>query len=278
MAFGLILYLIGWTAQILATYYAIHLFLKSQLYRYASGFFALGIGLLTVSGISPVIHIVGGDQFNEGEAALSAAVSISLLLGVIFFKKLLADLESKNFILDQFLKKDALTSALSRVETIARAEIEIKRSFRSQKSIAFLMLDIDRFKLINDTYGHPIGDQVLINLAQVCKEELREIDIFGRVGGEEFLIALPETPEPEAIDVANRLRIAVAQRGLAAVGDKSIFITVSIGVAIFDPQDDQYLDSSTVMRKYYSLCDSAMYHAKQAGRNQVYCESNLPTA
>jgi diguanylate cyclase (GGDEF)-like protein len=230
-----------------------------------------------VSGISPVIHIVGGDQFNEGEAALSAAVSISLLLGVIFFKKLLADLESKNFILDQFLKKDALTSALSRVETIARAEIEIKRSFRSQKSIAFLMLDIDRFKLINDTYGHPIGDQVLINLAQVCKEELREIDIFGRVGGEEFLIALPETPEPEAIDVANRLRIAVAQRGLAAVGDKSIFITVSIGVAIFDPQDDQYLDSSTVMRKYYSLCDSAMYHAKQAGRNQVYCEQNCLT-
>jgi diguanylate cyclase (GGDEF)-like protein len=277
MAFGLILYLIGWIAQILATYYAIHLFLKSQLYRYASGFFALGVGLLTVSGISPVIHIVGGDQFNEGEAALSAAVSISLLLGVIFFKKLLADLESKNFILDQFLKKDALTSALSRVETIARAEIEIKRSFRSQKSIAFLMLDIDRFKLINDTYGHPIGDQVLINLAQVCKEELREIDIFGRVGGEEFLIALPETPEPEAIDVANRLRIAVAQRGLAAVGDKSIFITVSIGVAIFDPQDDQYLDSSTVMRKYYSLCDSAMYHAKQAGRNQVYCEQNCLT-
>jgi diguanylate cyclase (GGDEF)-like protein len=277
MTLVLILYLIGWIAQILATCYATHLFLKSQLYRYASGFFALGIALLTVSGISPVIHIVGGDQFNEGEAALSAAVSISLLLGVIFFKKLLADLESKNFILDQFLKKDALTSALSRVETIARAEIEIKRSFRSQKSIAFLMLDIDHFKLINDTYGHPIGDQVLINLAQVCKEELREVDIFGRVGGEEFLIALPETPESEAIDVANRLRIAVAQRGLATVGDKPIFITVSIGIAIFDPQDDQYLDSSAVMRKYYSLCDSAMYHAKQAGRNQVYCEQNCLT-
>ena len=277
MAFGLILYLIGWTAQILASYYAIHLFLKSQLYRYASGFFALGIGLLTLSGISPVIHILGGDQFKEGEAALSTAVSISLLLGVIFFKKLLIDLEQKNFILNQFLKNDALTSALSRAETIARSELEIKKSFRSQKSMAFLMLDIDHFKLINDTYGHPIGDQVLINLAQVCKEELREIDIFGRVGGEEFLIALPETPESEAIDVANRLRIAVAQRGLATAGDKPLFITVSIGIAIFDPQDDQYLDSSAVMRKYYGLCDSAMYHAKQAGRNQVYCEPNLPT-
>ena len=274
MALGLVLYVIGWIAQLLATYYAIHLFFKSRFYRYASGFFALGIGLLTVSGIFSVIHILDVDQFNQGDAALSAAVSISLLLGVIFFKKLLADLESKNFILDQFSKKDALTSALSRVEAIARAEIEIKKSFRSQKSIAFLMLDIDHFKLINDSYGHPIGDQVLINLAQVCKEVLREIDILGRVGGEEFLIALPETPESEAIDVANRLRIAVAQRALVTVKDKSIFITVSIGIAIFDPQDDQYPDSSAVIMKYYSLCDSAMYHAKQAGRNQVYCESN----
>jgi diguanylate cyclase (GGDEF)-like protein len=278
MVLGLVLYLIGWIAQILATYYAIHLFLKSRLYRYASGFFALGIGFLTVSGISPVIHILGGDLVNQGEAGLSAAVSVSLLLGVIFFKRLLIDLESKNFILDQFLKTDALTSALSRVEVIARAEIEIKKSFRSQESIAFLMLDIDHFKLINDSYGHPIGDQVLINLAIACKEELREVDIFGRVGGEEFLIALPETPKSEAIDVANRLRLAVAQRALATVGDKSIFITVSIGVAIFDPQADQYLESSAVMRKYYNLCDSAMYHAKQAGRNQVYCDPNCASA
>ena len=105
MAFGLILYLIGWIAQILATYYAIHLFFKSQLYRYASGFFALGIGFLTVSGISSVIHILGGDQFNQGDAALSAAVSVSLLLGVIFFKKLLIDLESKNFIKNSFFNK-----------------------------------------------------------------------------------------------------------------------------------------------------------------------------
>jgi len=278
MTFGLVLYLIGWIAQILATYYAIHLFLKSRLYRYSSGFFALGIGLLTVSSIIPVTHILWGDYFDEAEAGLSAAISISLLLGVIFFKKLLIDLESKNFILDQFLKKDALTSALSRVEAIARAEIEVKKSFRSQKSMAFLMLDIDHFKLINDSYGHPIGDQVLINLAHVCKEELREIDIFGRVGGEEFLIVLPETPKSEPIDVANRLRLAVAQRALATVGDKSIFITVSIGVAIFDPQADQYLESSAVIRKYYNLCDSAMYHAKQAGRNQVYCEPNCASA
>jgi len=274
MTFGLVLYLIGWIAQILATYYATHLFLKSRLYRYSSGFFALGIGLLTVSSIVPVTHILRGDYFDEAEAGLSAAISISLLLGVIFFKKLLIDLENKNFILDQFLKKDALTSALSRVEAIARVEIEIKKSFRSNKSTAFLMLDIDHFKLVNDSYGHPIGDQVLINLASTCKEELREVDIFGRVGGEEFLIVLPETGDLQAIEVANRLRLKVAQRALAVAKDESICITVSIGIAIFDPRDDQSLDSSSIIRKYYSLCDSAMYHAKQAGRNQVYCEPN----
>jgi len=278
MALGLVLYVIGWIAQILATYNAIHLFFKSRLYRYASGFFALSISLLTVSGIFSVIHILAGDQFNQGDAALSAAVSISLLLGVIFFKRLLNELEIKNFVLDQFLKTDALTSALSRVEAIARAEIEIKKSFRSQKSIAFLMLDIDHFKLINDSYGHPIGDQVLINLASVCKKELREVDVFGRVGGEEFLIILPETPESQAIEVANRLLTAVAQRTLTTVGDKAIHITVSIGIAIFNPEDDPSLDSSNVIRKYYSLCDSAMYRAKQAGRNQVYCEPNYPPA
>jgi diguanylate cyclase (GGDEF)-like protein len=140
------------------------------------------------------------------------------------------------------------------------------------------MLDIDHFKLVNDSYGHPIGDQVLINLASACKEELREVDIFGRVGGEEFLIALPETPKSEAVQVVNRLRIAVAQRTLATAEDKSISLTVSIGIAIFDPQDDQYLDSSTVIRKYYGLCDFAMYQAKQAGRNQVHCEPNCPPA
>jgi diguanylate cyclase (GGDEF)-like protein len=278
MALGLVLYLIGWIAQILATYYATHLFLKSKSNHYSSGFFALGIGLLTVSGIYPVTHILSGDQFNQVEAGLSAAVSISLLLGVIFFKRLLNELETKNFVLDQFLKTDALTSVLSRVEAIARAEIEVKKSFRSRKSIAFMMLDIDHFKFINDSYGHQIGDQVLINLASVCKKALREVDVLGRVGGEEFLIILPETPESEAIEVANRLRIAVAQHVLATVGDKSIFITVSIGIAIFEPQVDQSIDSSNVIRKFYSLCDSAMYHAKQAGRNQVYCESNSPSA
>lgn len=278
MVSGLVLYLIGLIAQMLTTYYAIYLFLKSSLYRYASGFFALGISLLTMSSLSHVVYISWGDQFNEVDAGLSALASVSLFMGIIFFKKLLTDLEDKNFVLDQFLKTDALTAVLSRVETIAQSEIEIKKSFRSQKSIAFLMLDIDHFKLVNDSYGHPVGDQVLVNLASLCKEELREVDIFGRVGGEEFLIVLPETGEFEANEVANRLRSKVAQRALATVGDKSIFITISIGIAIFDPHGDQSLDPNALNRKYYSLCDSAMYHAKQAGRNQVFFEPNCLAA
>jgi diguanylate cyclase (GGDEF)-like protein len=274
MTLGLFLYFIALCAQILAAFYAISLFLKSHSYRFVCGFFALGLVLMMGRRISPMLYGLNKESINIVDAWLSIPISISLLLGMIYFKKLLFELEVKNTALEEISKKDSLTPALNHSTTMVRAELEVKRSFRSKKCIAFLMLDIDHFKLVNDTHGHLVGDQVLVNLAALCQKELREIDIFGRVGGEEFLIALPETSTSEAIEVANRLRIMVAQRALATVGNKSIFITVSIGIAMFDPQDDQCLDSSTVIRKYYSLCDSAMYQAKQAGRNQVYCEPN----
>lgn len=131
------------------------------------------------------------------------------------------------------------------------------------------MADIDHFKMINDTYGHPIGDKVLIGLVKCCQEELREIDIFGRVGGEEFLIALPETNHNQAIEVAERLRESISAKPCASIDGKEIFISISIGVAVFDPGIDCTLGAGEALKKYYDLCDQAMYRAKQAGRNQV---------
>jgi diguanylate cyclase (GGDEF)-like protein len=278
MALGLFLFFIALCAQILAATYAIQLYFKARSYRLVCGFLALGLLLMTVRRISPFFQSLNNESINVIDAFLSVPISICLLLGMIYFKRLLQELENKNITLDLFSKRDSLTFALTHSETIARTELEIKHSFRSQKSIAFLMLDIDRFKLVNDTYGHPIGDCVLINLVIACKEELREVDVFGRVGGEEFLIVLPETSEAEAIKVANRLRLKVGQKGLATAGNKSVFITVSIGISIFDPQQGKHSDASTIVREYYGLCDSAMYHAKQAGRNQVYCEPNRLTS
>jgi diguanylate cyclase (GGDEF)-like protein len=139
------------------------------------------------------------------------------------------------------------------------------------------MVDIDRFKNINDRFGHPLGDVVLLNLAKICQEQLRVVDIFGRVGGEEFLAILPETDAERAYEIAERLRkhIAATSCGCFEVpndknGDKhDIRITVSLGLATFSPANDHQTQATLVLKKCYDLCDKAMYRAKQAGRNQV---------
>jgi diguanylate cyclase (GGDEF)-like protein len=262
----------------MAAFYAIRLFLKSHSYRFVCGFFAIGLVLMMGRRISPMLYGLNKESINIVDAWLSIPISISLLLGMIYFKKLLFELEVKNTALEEISKKDSLTPALNHSTTMIRAELEVKRSFRSQKCIAFLMLDIDHFKLVNDTHGHLMGDQVLVNLATLCQKELREIDVFGRVGGEEFLIVLPETNQALAVEVANRLRIRIEESEMATVAKIPIFITVSIGISIFDPQQGKHSDASAIVREYYGLCDSAMYHAKQAGRNQVYCEPNFSVA
>ncbi len=278
MTLGLFLYFIALCAQIMAAFYAIRLFLKSHSYRFVCGFFAIGLVLMMGRRISPMLYGLNKESINIVDAWLSIPISISLLLGMIYFKRLLFELEVKNTALEEISKKDSLTPALNHSTTMIRAELEVKRSFRSQKCIAFLMLDIDHFKLVNDTHGHLMGDQVLVNLAALCQKELREIDVFGRVGGEEFLIVLPETNQALAAEVANRLRIRIEESEMATVSNNPIFITVSIGISIFDPQQGKHPEARAIVREYYGLCDAAMYKAKAAGRNQVYCEPNLPTA
>jgi diguanylate cyclase (GGDEF)-like protein len=278
MTLGLFLYFIALCAQIMAAFYAIRLFLKSHSYRFVCGFFAIGLILMMGRRISPMLYGLNKESINLVDAWLSIPISISLLLGMIYFKKLLLELEVKNTTLEEISKKDSLTPALNHTTTLFQAELEVKRSFRSQKCIAFLMLDIDHFKLVNDTHGHLVGDQVLVSLAALCQKELREIDVFGRVGGEEFLILLPETNQTLAVEVANRLRVRIEESEMATVSKTPIFITVSIGISIFDPQQGKHSDASAIVRGYYGLCDAAMYKAKSGGRNQVYCEPNSSTA
>ena len=269
MLLGFALYAVSLCAQLVAALYACNLFLRSRSYRLACGFLALGLGLMVGRGVAPLMHLLNGGQVNLIDAWLAVPISILLLLGMFQFKKLLIDLEEKNFTLDQFTKLDSLTSALSRAETFSRAELEIQKSFRSKKGIVFLMADIDHFKVVNDTYGHPTGDRVLMSLVQRSQAELREIDIFGRVGGEEFLIILPETSQRQGMEIADRLRAAIAAKPIILVDGKAIHITISIGIAIFDPITDEESEPSEVLKKYYGRCDQAMYRAKQAGRNQV---------
>jgi two-component system cell cycle response regulator len=122
------------------------------------------------------------------------------------------------------------------------------------------MLDADHFKIVNDTYGHPTGDDVLREISARCRKTLRANDILGRYGGEEFVIVFPETNVEEAGAVAERLRAAVAANPIQ-VGEHALDVTVSIGVAAYSPGHN--------VERMVERADAALYTAKQDGRNRV---------
>lgn len=155
---------------------------------------------------------------------------------------------------------DPLTGAFNRRHGLARLAIEFERQARSGQSCAVIMLDIDRFKSINDTHGHNVGDAVLCAMVLTCKARLRTVDTLARWGGEEFLILLPDTNAEAAVVIADRLREAVAAMQVPVGGDVSIEFTVSMGVAV--PVDDDLPD---LLRR----ADDALYAAKAGGRNRV---------
>lgn len=262
-------YSISLLFQLAAAGYAVHLFLRAKVYRLACGFLALGLGLMVGRRISPLVHLLNNGHINLPDAMLSLPISLCLLLGMYQLNKMLLDLQAKNFILDQLSKVDSLTGALSRRETFSRAEIEIKRSLRTGYEISFLMLDIDHFKKVNDRYGHLIGDAVLVNLVKCCQEQLREIDVFGRVGGEEFFIVLPEGSTEEALQVAERLRRCVELATTSVDQVKAVSITISLGIATFSPRYVGETDPTTILKRFVKMSDDAMYQAKSEGRNRT---------
>ncbi len=269
MILGIFLYSIALCAQIFAAAYALNLYFRAKAYRLACGFLALALGLMIGRRILPLLHLINDGYLNLTDASTSLLISLFLLFGLFQVKRVLIELENKNFLLGQNLKTDFLTNALSRPETFHRANLEIERSYRNKRELSFLMLDIDHFKAVNDQYGHPVGDQVLKNLVIRCQEELRSMDILGRVGGEEFLIVLPETNQAQALEVAERLRHAVELKPCGSSLERPIFISVSIGLSVFDPCKARMQNSNEVLKEYYELCDQAMYRAKESGRNRI---------
>ena len=157
---------------------------------------------------------------------------------------------------------DALTGVFARRAFIDLAEREQARSQRSGQSMALLMVDLDHFKAINDNHGHLVGDQVLQRFAGIAQGCLRRQDIFGRYGGEEFMVLLPETAGDTALMVAERICATVANTPVMVRGkDQPIAISVSIGVAVGD--------SETSLDRLIGLADAAMYRAKATGRNRI---------
>lgn len=157
---------------------------------------------------------------------------------------------------------DYLTGVNNRRYFMEQAELELSRSIRYSNSLSVFMIDIDFFKNINDSHGHKVGDTVLKKLVEVCRETMREIDIVGRMGGEEFAIQLPETGGAEAVEAAERLRMAITNAKVPLESGLPIHFTVSIGVASLASKDDN-------MDTLLNLADKALYEAKESGRNKV---------
>ena len=149
---------------------------------------------------------------------------------------------------------DSLTDAFTRRHMNEALQLELDRSARHGRTVALLMLDLDHFKTINDSYGHQTGDQVLIEFVATVKTTLRKEDQLGRFGGEEFIVLLPECTQEAALITAERIRVAVANARQPAC-------TVSIGLGLSRPGDS--------LNSLVGRADAAMYRAKELGRNRV---------
>jgi len=156
---------------------------------------------------------------------------------------------------------DSLTGVLSRRYWMERYKQELERSRKFKLKFSFIMVDIDHFKEINDRYGHLVGDAILKEVSQVIKENLRQIDLVGRYGGEEFSAILIETDKETARFAAERIRQAIEEK-IIKVYDEQLKVTISLGVSGF-PGDA--VEANDLVEK----ADQALYRAKQSGRNKV---------
>jgi diguanylate cyclase (GGDEF)-like protein len=159
---------------------------------------------------------------------------------------------------------DALTGISSRRHLLESAELELKRTRRRRDSLAVIVFDIDNFKVINDSYGHATGDRSILAVVESCKKNLREIDLFGRMGGDEFVVISSTTDMPGALRIAERLRQGICEIEIICEDGSPIEITSSFGLALSTPKCS--------LEDLLSKADAALYGAKNHGRNCVWHE------
>jgi len=170
--------------------------------------------------------------------------------------------------------QDALTQAYNRRYFDLRFKDEIERCLRSREDLGCMFLDVDFFKKVNDTYGHHIGDLVLIRMVSIIKEQVRACDVVARYGGEEFAVVLPSADIDTARDIAERLRINVHKENHVFY-EHTLNISISIGLTTLKSLEiTQDMDSEELGKRLLDRADQALYSAKENGRNQVVIYSD----
>lgn len=186
------------------------------------------------------------------------------------FETIIGSVREKNRILEEQSKMDPLTGIYNRRVFEDSIDAELDRFHRYNQPFSLIFFDLDRFKEINDRYGHETGDKVLKAIAGRISEMLRKPDIFARYGGEEFVVILPETPLKQGLEVAAKLREEI-ERAIFEYEDERVPVTLSMGITGARKTDRQY--SSIVNR-----ADNCMYRAKEQGRNRVVSDYDMPEA
>ena len=176
---------------------------------------------------------------------------------------LIQELRRANERLQKMTFTDEMTGIYNYRFMTRQVETEIQRAFRYSKPLSICIIDIDKFKEINDQFGHPMGDIVLKEIAQILKEATRNVDYVGRYAGDEFIIIFPDTPLADAVRLAERIRTKVAEHSFKS---HELFVssTISIGVADFDMKRRKTTDDLV------DAADKCLYQAKRAGRNRVF--------
>jgi diguanylate cyclase (GGDEF)-like protein len=227
------------------------------------GSLAYGLGLLVVLPLERLSH--AADRVAHGDLDVAVPVSgggeVSQLTGV--FNDMVRRLREGRAELERLSVTDELTGLANRRQLDDELAREIQRHERHKRSFAVLMLDVDRFKALNDTHGHPAGDAVLRKLASVLQACTRKGDTVARFGGEEFMVILPETPAAGALTLAEKIRTAIEQERFVVGGESTVVpVTASIGLARFP-------DHGTTAETLVMGAVVALYRSKQNGRYRV---------
>jgi diguanylate cyclase (GGDEF)-like protein len=186
---------------------------------------------------------------------------VLLLLALAFGTLAMFRLRRSQLRFQRMARLDGLTATLNHQHFMSAAESELARLEKHAMPACLIYLDLDFFKRINDTHGHAAGDEVLQGVAESCRNQLRSADLFGRLGGEEFGILLVDCPRESALDIAERVRQAIAST-VVMHGDRLIMVSASVGLVFTDA-------SGYNLRQLRADADAALYRAKDGGRDRL---------
>ena len=216
---------------------------------------------MAFSNLDTVRQKQNGEQFP---VSLSVAPLRGQQNQVVGRMHIIADITERKKLQEE-LRHQATTDELTRIPNrrhfLELAHNEIRRAIRLKRQPAIALIDIDHFKHINDTYGHAVGDQALIKFTEICQTNIREIDVFARFGGDEFIVLMPETNQEQASQVVERVRLALETHPLE-LSSSSVVLTISSGVTSFSGGQES-------IETLLSQADQALYRAKETGRNKV---------